>query len=108
MKVLWGSHVYADETADVSWIWKNCYFPRLNRAEIRAVFFVRQGIRMNASKKPTPNGDTAPKRSERRSRRPGYADTHLRLPDVNRPQRSSMRLAVVAQKNYKRLAMDHL
>ncbi len=43
MKVLWGSQTYADETDDMAWIWKNCYYPKAKRAEIKAAFFVRKG-----------------------------------------------------------------
>lgn len=43
MKVLWGSQVYADETDDMAWIWKNFYFPKIKQAEVRATFFVRKG-----------------------------------------------------------------
>lgn len=99
MKVLWGSQVYADEIDDVAWIWKNCYFPKVRRAEIKAVFFVRQG-------------ETWERFEENHAER-GYTITEIRrslkaagLKPVHiydcltfsRPGRNSQRLAVVAKK----------
>jgi SAM-dependent methyltransferase len=99
MKVLWGSQVYADATDDVAWIWKNCYFPRIKRAEIHATFFVRKG-------------DVWEKFEETHAER-GYGVTEIKkilkasgFRPVNiyecltfaRPNRKSMRLAVVAKK----------
>ncbi|MCK5125236.1 MAG: class I SAM-dependent methyltransferase [candidate division Zixibacteria bacterium] len=43
MKYLWGGEVFADETKDLAWIWKNLYFPKAKTAEVHATFFVRQG-----------------------------------------------------------------
>jgi ubiquinone/menaquinone biosynthesis C-methylase UbiE len=43
MKVIWGAQVYADETADLAWVWKNCYYPKSKTAEVKATFFVRKG-----------------------------------------------------------------
>ncbi len=43
MKVLWGGEIYADETEDLAWIWKNNYYPKAKLAEVHATFFVRQG-----------------------------------------------------------------
>lgn len=99
MKVLWGSQIYADETEDVAWIWKNCYFPRVNRAEIKATFFVRQG--------------DAWERFEENHAERGYGITEIKKVlkvsgfkpvkiydclTFAKPDRKTMRLAVVAQK----------
>jgi ubiquinone/menaquinone biosynthesis C-methylase UbiE len=99
MKVLWGSQIYADETDDVAWIWKNCYFPRVKRAEIRATFFVRQGKIWE--------------RFEETHAERGYSITDIRKVlktsgfklvkiyeclTFTKPDRKTMRLAVVAQK----------
>lgn len=43
MKVIWGAQVYADETPDLAWVWKNCYYPKSRTAEVKATFFVRKG-----------------------------------------------------------------
>jgi len=43
MKTLWDTQTYADESDDLAWIWKNCYFAKTKQAQIRATFFVRQG-----------------------------------------------------------------
>lgn len=43
MKVIWGAQVYADETPDLAWVWKNCYYPKSKTAEVKATFFVRKG-----------------------------------------------------------------
>jgi len=100
MKVIWGSEVYADEIEDVAWIWKNCYFPRVNRAEVKATFFVR-------------GDDNTWERFEEVHAERGYGPSDIRkllkasgLKPVNiydcltfnKPTRKSMRLAVVAVK----------
>jgi ubiquinone/menaquinone biosynthesis C-methylase UbiE len=99
MKILWGSQIYADATEDVAWIWKNCYFPKLKRAEINATFFVRQG-------------DSWDKFEETHAER-GYGVTDIRRVlrasgfkpvkiydclTFHKPDRKTMRLAVMAKK----------
>ncbi len=99
MKVLWGSQVYADETENVAWIWKNCYFPKLKRAEIKATFFVRQG--------------SSWERFEENHAERGYGITEIKKVlkisgfkavkiyeclTFAKPDRKTIRLAVVAQK----------
>lgn len=42
MKTLWDSQTYAEASDDIAWIWKNVYFPKAKRAEVRATFFVRR------------------------------------------------------------------
>jgi ubiquinone/menaquinone biosynthesis C-methylase UbiE len=99
MKVLWGSHVYADETADVAWIWKNCYFPRLNRAEIRATFFVRQGKTYERFEETHAERGYGAREIRKALKAAGLRPVHIYdCLTFNRPQRNSMRLAVVAQK----------
>ena len=99
MKVLWGSHVYADETPDVAWIWKNCHFPRLNRAEIQAVFFVRQGNTYERFEETHAERGYGAKEIRKTLKAAGLRPIHIYdCLTFNRPQRSSMRLAVVAQK----------
>jgi ubiquinone/menaquinone biosynthesis C-methylase UbiE len=100
MKVIWGSEVYADEIDDVAWIWKNCYFPGGNRAEVKATFFVRR------------ENNTWERFEETHAER-GYTTTEIRkllkaaglrpakiydCLTFSKPARKSMRLAVVAVK----------
>lgn len=42
MKTLWDSQTYAEVQDHIAWIWKNVYFPKARRAEVRATFFVRK------------------------------------------------------------------
>jgi ubiquinone/menaquinone biosynthesis C-methylase UbiE len=99
MKVLWGSQIYADETENIAWIWKNCYFPKIKRAEVRATFFVRQG--------------KVWERFEEMHAERGYNVTEVKKVlkasgfrpvkiydclTFRKPDRKTMRLAVVAQK----------
>lgn len=101
MKVIWGSEVYADEVNDVAWIWKNCYFPKVKRAEVKATFFVRRD-------------EGTWERFEETHAERGYTVTEIRkllkaagLRPVKiydcltfkKPNRKSMRLAVVAVKS---------
>ena len=80
-------------------VWKNCYFPKIKRAEIKATFFVRQG--------------SAWERFEENHAERGYSITEIKkMLKVSgfkpvkiyecltfaKPDRKTMRLAVVAQK----------
>jgi len=99
MKVLWGSQVYADETEDVAWIWKNCYFPKVRRAEVKATFFVRQGElweRFEETHAERGYNVTEIKRVVKAS---GFK--LVKIYDCltfARPDRKTLRLAVIAQK----------
>ncbi len=99
MKVLWDSQTYADETDSVAWIWKNQYFPKAKQAEIHATFFVRQG-------------DMWERFEEIHAER-GYTTTEMKKEltktgfttklvydclSFRKPDRKSLRLAIVAQK----------
>ncbi len=101
MKVIWGAEVYADEMEDIAWIWKNCYFPRVRRAEVKATFFVRQK-------------DGSWERFEEIHAERGYTvtDTKKTLKNAGlrpvkiydcltfrKPTRKAMRIAVVARRN---------
>lgn len=99
MKVLWGSQVYADEAEDIAWIWKNCHFPRLNRAEIHAVFFVRRGDGWERFDET--HAERGYRASEVRKALKAAGLKTVRMYDCltfKRPPRNAMRLAVIAQK----------
>lgn len=104
MKVIWGAEVYADEMEDIAWIWKNCYFPKVRRAEVKATFFVRQK-------------DGSWERFEEIHAERGYTVTDMKKTLKNaglrpvkiydcltfrKPTRKAMRIAVVARKELKR------
>ncbi len=99
MKVLWGSQVYADETEDVAWIWKNFYFPKVKRAEVKAVFFVRRGEvweRFEETHAERGYNVTEIKKVLKASGfKPVYVYDCL---NFARPKRDALRLAVVARK----------
>ena len=99
MKVLWGSQVYADETDDVAWIWKNCYFPRLNRAEIRATFYVRHGDKWERFEETHAERGYGVRDINRTLKAAGLKPVYLfDCLTFDRPDRRTLRLAVVAQK----------
>jgi ubiquinone/menaquinone biosynthesis C-methylase UbiE len=99
MKVLWGSQVYADETDDVAWIWKNCYFPRLNRAEIRATFYVRHGDKWKRFEETHAERGYGVRDISKTLKAAGLKPVYLfDCLTFNRPDRRTLRLAVVAQK----------
>jgi len=104
MKAIWGAEVYADETDDVAWIWKNCYFPKIRRAEVKATFFVRRE-------------DNTWERFEEIHAERGYSAANIKKTLKNaglkpvkiydcltfrKPTRKTMRIAVVARKKLKR------
>lgn len=103
MKVIWGAEIYADEREDIAWIWKNCYFPKVRRAEVKATFFVRQS-------------EGGWERFEEVHAERGYTVTDMkkvlrsaglrpvRIYDCltfRKPGRKALRLAVVAKKELK-------
>jgi len=99
MKVLWGSQVYADETDDMAWIWKNCYYPKIKQAEVRATFFVRKRKTWHRFDEiHAERGYTATEMKKTLSA------TGFKVVNVYdclrfvKPDRQSMRLAVVARK----------
>jgi ubiquinone/menaquinone biosynthesis C-methylase UbiE len=99
MKLLWGSEIYADETEDVAWIWKNCYFPKIKQAEIRATFFVRKGnIWERFDEIHSERGYTVTE-LKRALKSVGFkiVNTYDCLRFVN-PDRKSVRVAIVAKK----------
>lgn len=99
MKVLWGSQVYADETDDIAWIWKNCYFPRLNRAEIRATFFVRHENSWERFEETHAERGYGVRDITKTLKAAGLKPVHLfDCLTFNRPDRRTLRLAVIAQK----------
>ncbi|MFH1701303.1 MAG: class I SAM-dependent methyltransferase [Candidatus Zixiibacteriota bacterium] len=99
MKVLWGSEIYADETNDVAWIWKNCYYPRAKQAEVKATFFVRKGnIWERFDEIHAERGYTA---TEVRAVSWASGFKLINLYDClkfSKPKRNSMRIAAVVQK----------
>lgn len=99
MKILWGSQIYADETEDVAWIWKNCYFPRVNRAEIRATFFVRQGEIWERFEETHAERGYGIGEIRRVLKTSGFKPVKIyECLTFSKPDRKSMRLAVVARK----------
>jgi ubiquinone/menaquinone biosynthesis C-methylase UbiE len=99
MKVLWGSQVYADEVDDVAWIWKNCYFPKGKRAEIKAIFFVRQGDLWERFEENHAERGYTITEIRKTLRAAGLKPVHIyECLTFSKPDRKSMRLAVVAKK----------
>lgn len=99
MKVLWGSQVYADETEDVAWIWKNCYFPKVRRAEVKAIFFVRQNEIWERFEETHAERGYSVSEIKRALKAAGFKTVRIyECLTPARPNRKTMRLAVIAQK----------
>lgn len=99
MKVLWGSQVYADETEDVAWIWKNCYFPKVRRAEVKATFFVRQGEVWERFEETHAERGYSITEVKRVLKASGFKTVKIYdCLTFDRPDRKTMRLAVIARK----------
>ncbi|MEE9443521.1 MAG: class I SAM-dependent methyltransferase [candidate division Zixibacteria bacterium] len=99
MKVLWGSEIYADETEDVAWIWKNCYYPKAKQAEVKATFFVRKGkIWERFDEIHAERGYTATE-IKAVTQTSGFKLVSLyNCLKFSKPKRDSMRIAAVVQK----------
>lgn len=99
MKVLWDSQVYAEETDELAWIWKNCYFPKAKQAEVRATFFVRKGKLWERFDEIHAERGYTVTEIKKTLKATGFK--LLKIYDCLRfvkPSRKSVRLAVVAQK----------
>ncbi|MEZ5357321.1 MAG: class I SAM-dependent methyltransferase [Candidatus Zixiibacteriota bacterium] len=97
MRVLWGGEIYADETEDLAWIWKNNYYPKAKLAEVHATFFVkRKGAWERFDEVHAERGYTA---TEVKSalQKSGFKVVHLYdCLKFKKPGRDSMRIAAVA------------
>jgi ubiquinone/menaquinone biosynthesis C-methylase UbiE len=99
MKVIWGSQVYADETADVAWIWKNCYFPKIHRAEIKATFFVKRGNMWERFEETHAERGYNITEIKRVLKASGFKAVNIyECLAFTKPDRKTMRLAIVARK----------
>lgn len=99
MKVLWGSQIYGDATADLAWIWKNLFYPKLSQAELKATFFVRRGRVWERFDEVHTERGYRPAEIKKALAAAGLKTVYVyECLEFSRPRRDSCRVAVVAQK----------
>ena len=99
MKVIWGSQVYAGETPDLAWIWRNCYSPRSKTAELRATFFERKGTKWERFDELHVERGYTPTEIRQALQAAGFDLTRVyECFTFKKPERKSLRIAVIARK----------